>query len=176
MPDPRYPIGKFSYDGPPSEEQRNQWIAQIEQAPAALRTAVHGLSPQQIETPYREGGWTVRQLVHHVPESHMHAYIRFKLALTEDTPVIKPYQEDKWALLPDIGSTPVEVSLRLLEALHLRWVALMKLMTVADWNCAFHHPEMGKDVSLETALAMYAWHGRHHVAHITTLRKNQGWD
>jgi DinB family protein len=120
MSDPRYPIGKFKFDGPPDEEQRQKFIADIEQAPAALRAAIQGLSPQQIETPYRDGGWTVRQVVHHVPESHMNAYIRFKLALTEDAPTIKPYREDRWAETPDVLATPLEVSLALLDSLHIR--------------------------------------------------------
>src|SRR5262249_10530754 len=138
------------------------------------RTAVQGLSPQQIETPYRDGGWTVRQVVHHVPESHMNAYIRFKLALTEDEPTIKPYREDRWAQLPDCQATPLEVSLALLESLHERWVGLLHLLKPEDWKRTFRHPELGI-VSLEKNLALYSWHGRHHVAHITELRKRMGW-
>src|SRR5580704_17136648 len=118
MSDPRYPIGKFRFDGPPSEAQRSKLIDEVEQAPAALRAAIENLSPEQIETPYRDGGWTVRQVVHHVPESHMNAYIRFKLALTEDEPTIKPYMVDRWASTPDVDSTPLDVSLALLEPLH----------------------------------------------------------
>src|SRR6202035_5186790 len=126
MSDPRYPIGKFKFDGPPSEAQRSKLIDEVEQAPAALRAAIENLSPQQIETPYREGGWTVCQVTHHVPESHMNAYIRFKLALTEDAPTIKPYMEDRWAKLADVESTPVEVSLTLLDGLHARWWPLLR--------------------------------------------------
>ncbi len=126
MPDPRYPIGKFHFDGPPTPDQRAQLIANIEQAPAALRAAVAGLSPQQLDTPYREGGWTVRQVAHHVPDSHMNAYVRYKLALTEDEPTIKPYAEDRWAQLADTQATPVEVSLALLDSLHTRWVQLLR--------------------------------------------------
>jgi hypothetical protein len=174
MTDPRYPIGKFTYSGPPDEAQRNQFISEIEQAPAKLRAAVKGLSPQQIETPYREGGWTVRQVVHHVPESHMNAYIRFKLALTEDEPTIKPYMEDRWAQLPDAQSTPLEVSLALLDSLHDRFVRTLRLIKPEEWKRTFRHPEMGV-VPLEKNLALYAWHGRHHVAHITELRKKMGW-
>ena len=173
--DPRYPIGKFEAPTSINPQQRKEWIAAVEEAPRRLREAVKGLNEQQLNTPYREGGWAVRQVVHHVPESHMNAYIRYKLALTEDTPTIKPYMQDKWALLPDIQPTPIEVSLQLLEALHVRWVTLMKLLKEQEWKRTFHHPEMGKDLSLEEVLAMYAWHGRHHVAHITTLRKNKGW-
>ena len=171
---PSYPIGKFVYAGPPDKEQREQFIDDIEQAPAALRAAVEGLSPQQIETPYREGGWTVRQVVHHVPESHMNAYIRFKLALTEDEPTIKPYEQQLWSELEDVKSTPIEVSLALMDPLHDRWVRLLRSMQPADWKRNFRHPELGV-VALEKNVALYAWHGRHHVAHITELRKRMGW-
>ena len=174
MSDPRYPIGKFAYDVPPTEQQRLELIDSIEQAPAALRAAVKGLSLEQLETPYREGGWTVRQVVHHVPESHMNAYIRFKLALTEDEPTIKPYMEDRWATLPDVQSTPVDVSLALLEHLHVRWVRLLRSLKPEDWKRKFRHPEMGI-VTLEKNLALYSWHGQHHVAHVTSLRERMGW-
>src|SRR5271168_3675965 len=137
MTDPRFPIGKFVYDGPPTEAQRSELISNIERAPAALRAAVQGLSPQQLDTPYRNGGWTVRQVVHHVPESHMNAYIRFKLALTEDEPTIKPYAEDLWAKLPDVQSTPLEVSLALMDSLHDRWVRVLRFIKPDAWkrNC-----------------------------------------
>src|SRR5271170_3026721 len=174
MSDPRYPIGKFTYSGAPNETQRNQFISEIEQAPAALRNAVKNLTPEQIETPYREGGWTVRQVVHHVPESHMNSYMRFKLALTEDEPTIKPYLEDRWADTAEVHSTPLEVSLSLLESLHDRWVRLLRSLQPADWKRTFRHPQLGT-VSLERNLALYAWHGKHHVAHITELRKKMGW-
>jgi hypothetical protein len=174
MSDPRYPIGKFTFSGPPDEEQRKRLIDDIAQAPAALRVAVQGLSPKQIETPYRDGGWTVRQVIHHVPESHMNAYIRFKLALTEDAPTIKPYMEDRWAKLPDVQSTPLEVSLNLLDSLHDRWVRLLRSLQPQDWKRTFNHPELGM-MPLEKHLALYSWHGRHHAAHITELRKKMGW-
>jgi hypothetical protein len=174
MSDPRYPIGKFSFDGTLSDAQRNQYIDDIAKTPAALRSAIKGLSPQQIETPYREGGWTVRQVVHHVPESHMNAYIRFKLALTEDDPTIKPYMEDRWANLEDVQSTPLEVSLALLDSLHDRWVRLLRLIKPEEWKRTFRHPELGA-VSLEKNVALYSWHGRHHVAHVTSLREKMGW-
>ena len=174
MSDPRFPIGKFHYEGAPSAEQRSKFIAEIEQAPAAIRAAVQGLSPKQLDTPYRDGGWTVRQVVHHVPESHMNAYIRFKLALTEDEPTIKAYAEDLWAKLADVQSTPIEVSLALLENLHLRWVALLQGLQEEDWKRKFIHPENGV-VSLDKNLALYAWHGKHHIAHITELRKRMQW-
>jgi hypothetical protein len=174
MSDPRFPIGKFHFDGPPSEDQRKKLIDDIGETPAALRAAVEGLSAQQLDTPYREGGWTVRQVAHHVPDSHMNAYVRFKLALTEDEPTIKPYAEDRWAQLGDTRDTPVEVSLALLESLHSRWVGLLRSLRPEDWKRSFRHPELGL-VSLEKNLAMYSWHGRHHVAHITELRKRMGW-
>jgi len=174
MSDPRYPIGKFSFTGPTDESQRQNFIGEIEQAPAALRSAVQGLNEKQIETPYRDGGWTVRQVVHHVPESHMNAFVRFKLALTEDEPTIKPYMEDRWAKLKDVESTPLELSLALLDSLHKRFVILLRGLTPEDWKRTFRHPELGI-VPLEKNLALYAWHGKHHVAHITELRKRMGW-
>jgi DinB superfamily len=174
MNDPRFPIGKFHYEGPPSAEQRQQFIADIAQAPVALRAAVEGLSQQQLDTPYRNGGWTVRQVVHHVPDSHMNAYVRFKLALTEEEPTIKPYAEDRWAELADTKSTPVEVSLVMLDVLHQRWVELLKSLTPNDWKREFRHPELGV-VPLEKNVALYAWHGKHHVAHVTELRCRMGW-
>jgi uncharacterized damage-inducible protein DinB len=174
MSDPRYPVGKFTYSNPPTDEQRKKMIEDIEQTPARLRAAVQDLSPQQLDTPYREGGWTVRQVAHHVPESHMNAYIRFKLALTEDEPTIKPYAEDRWAELPDVKSTPIEVSLVLLDSLHDRWVRLLRAMKPDEWKRTFRHPELGV-MPLEKNLALYSWHGRHHVAHVTDLRKKLGW-
>jgi hypothetical protein len=174
MSDPRYPIGKFAFDGPLTEEQRKKLIADIEQTPGALRAALKGLSPQQIETPYRDGGWNVRQVAHHVPDSHINAYVRFKLALTEDTPTIKTYKEDRWSNLADVESTPLEISLSLLDSLHNRWVRLLRSLKSEDWKRTFNHPEMGV-VPLEKTLGIYAWHGRHHVAHITELRKRMGW-
>ena len=174
MNDPRFPIGKFHYEGPPSEEQREKFIADIAQTPISLRAAVDGLSEPQLDTPYREGGWTVRQVVHHVPDSHMNAYIRFKLALTEDEPTIKPYAEDRWAELADTKSTPIEVSLVMLESLHQRWVELLGSLEPGDWKRQFRHPELGV-VPLEKNVALYSWHGRHHVAHVTELRRRLGW-
>jgi uncharacterized damage-inducible protein DinB len=174
MPDPRYPIGKFSFDGPLTAEQKQQYLNDIEQTPARLRTAVRGLSDEQLNTPYRDGGWTVRQLAHHVPDSHMNAYIRFKLALTEDEPTIRPYMEDRWAELPESKQAPIDVSLALLDSLHQRWTLVLGNISDADWKRTFRHPELGT-LSLEKNLALYAWHGRHHVAHVTTLREKMGW-
>jgi len=174
MSDPRYPIGKFTFNGSLTDAQRNTFIDDIEHAPSGLRAAVKDLSPQQLETPYRDGGWTVRQVIHHVPESHMNAYIRFKLALTEDDPTVRPYMEDRWAITPDVPSTPLEVSLALMDSLHDRWVRLLHGLKPEDWKRTFRHPEIG-NVSLEKNLALYSWHGKHHTAHITELRKRMGW-
>jgi uncharacterized damage-inducible protein DinB len=173
MSDPRYPIGKFSYSGPLSSEQTKQFLKDVEETPARLREAVAGLNNQQLDTPYRDGGWTVRQLAHHVPDSHMNAYVRFKLALTEDDPTIKPYMEDRWAQLPD-SKAPIDVSLTLLDCVHQRWMMVLRSLGAADWKRTFKHPEMGP-MTLEKTLALYSWHGRHHVAHVTSLRKQKGW-
>ena len=172
--DPRYPTGKFNYNPSITPDSRTRAIAAIREAPAALRAAVRGLDDAQLDTPYRDGGWTVRQVVHHVPESHMNAYIRFKLALTEDNPTIKPYQEDAWAKLADVNRTPIDTSLGLLDALHQRWVTLLDLLKPEDFNRPLVHPESGP-LTLEYLLQMYAWHGKHHVAHVTALRQRRGW-
>ena len=174
MPDPRYPIGKFSFDGTLTAEKKKQYLDDIEQTPARMRAAVRGLSDQQLNTAYRDGGWTVRQVAHHVPDSHMNAYIRFKLALTEDEPTIRPYMEDRWAELPESKQAPIDVSLALLDSLHQRWTMVLRNSPDADWKRTFRHPEMGL-LSLEKTLALYAWHGKHHVAHVTTLREKMGW-
>ena len=157
-----------------SPEERTAFIAQIAEAPTKLQAAVAGLSAQQFDTPYRPGGWTVRQVVHHIPDSHMNAFIRFKLALTEEEPTVKPYHEELWADLGDVQATPVEVSLQLVENLHRRWVLLLRGLSSAEWSRTFRHPALGV-LSLDTNLALYAWHGRHHVAHITALRQRMGW-
>jgi uncharacterized damage-inducible protein DinB len=174
MTDLRYPIGKFTYDGPLTEAQRQEALNNIAETPEKLRAAVRGLSDAQVDTPYRPGGWTVRQVVHHVPDSHLNSYIRFKLALTEHEPTIKPYAEDRWAELADTRSTPIEVSLTLLDSLHDRWVGLLQSLGPEDWKRTFRHPELGL-MTLEKNLALYSWHGRHHVSHITSLRQRQGW-
>jgi uncharacterized damage-inducible protein DinB len=170
----RYPIGKFQPTPKLSEAERQKLITQIEEAPARMRAAIARLTPEQLDTPYRDGGWSVRQVVHHVPDSHLNAYVRFKLALTEDEPTIKPYNETRWAELGDTKTTPVETSLALNESLHQRWVALMRGMSAADFARKFYHPERGA-MTLDETLALYAWHGRHHVAHITSLRERKGW-
>src|SRR3954462_10803558 len=160
MDDLRYPIGKFSYTGPASDADIRTWITQIAETPARMRDAIRGFSAAQLDTPYRPEGWTVRQVIHHVPDSHMNAYVRFKLALTEDEPTIKPYAEDLWSRLGDVQATPVEVSLTLLDSLHDRWMRLLRSITPAEWKRTFRHPELGA-MTLEKTLALYAWHGRH---------------
>jgi hypothetical protein len=173
--DPRYPVGRFEYAGPSTEAQRAAAIHTIAETPARLREAVRGLSPAQLDTPYREGGWTVRQVAHHVPDSHMNAFTRFKLTLTEDAPTIKPYDEARWAELGDVPGTPVETSVALLDALHQRWVVLLRTLKGGAWERTFVHPEYNKTFTLDWALGLYEWHCRHHVAHITSLRAQKGW-
>jgi DinB superfamily len=172
-PDLRYPIGKFQRDASPSPENNRRHILEIEAAPAQLRRAVAGLTSAQIDTPYRPEGWTVRQTVHHLADSHMNAYVRFKLALTEDAPTIKLYDEALWAQTAD-NQEPVEISLALLEALHQRWSNLLQSMKESDYTRTLVHPENGV-VPLHVQLAIYGWHGRHHAAHITALRERNGW-
>lgn len=174
MHDLSYPIGKFQYDQPLTDQGRQECIDQIADAPSKLREAVAGLTDAQLDTPYRPGGWTVRQVVHHLPDSHMTSYARFRLALTEDQPPIKGYYEDRWAELPDARTAPVELSLTLLEALHNRWVLLLRSLTPEQLARTFQHSEMGL-VSLHKNIALYAWHGRHHVAQITSLRERMKW-
>ena len=167
--DLRFPIGKFTYERPYTEAERESLILQIEKAPAELRTAYIELPPGGLDTPYRPGGWTARQVIHHVPESHMNSYIRFKCAMTENEPTIKPYDEAAWAAQPDVATTPLEVSLMLLDALHARWVAFLETLKPEDWSRSFRHPEIGL-VTLDRALGLYAWHGRHHTAHLRLIR------
>jgi len=172
--DLQFPIGRFKLEGAPTNEDIRRAIDDIAEAPAKLRAAVEGLSPAQLDTPYRPGGWTVRQVVHHVPDSHLNSYCRFKLALTEDEPTIKPYHEDRWAELDDARTAPVEVSLALLEPLHNRWVLMLRLLAPSDFERTFRHPDIGV-LSLAKTVCLYAWHGRHHAAHITSLRERLGW-
>jgi hypothetical protein len=175
MDDLRYPVGAFEAPKDAlSESRRAAFIGEIENAPAALRAALAGLRPEQLATPYRPCGWTVRQVAHHLPDSHLNAYVRFRLALTEDEPTIKPYAEDRWAELHEAKTAPVEVSLELLEALHRRWVLLLRALSPAEWGRKLRHPERGV-VGLDWMLAQYAWHGRHHVGHVTSLRRRLGW-
>jgi uncharacterized damage-inducible protein DinB len=169
-----YPIGRFTWTGPNTSEQCQRLINDIAAAPENLRRAAGGLSSDQLDTPYRPAGWTVRQVVHHLPDSHMNGFTRFKLALTEDTPTIKPYDESRWAELADATKTPTEVSLALLESLHYRWVTLLRSLSAEDYQRKYQHPELGL-MTLDKTLALYAWHGAHHVAHITSLRERLGW-
>lgn len=150
-------------------------IEVIAAAPSRMRDAVSGLDDKQLDTPYRDGGWTVRQVVHHVPDSHLNAYVRLKLALTEEEPTIKPYDESAWAKLEDSRITPVETSLTMLETLHDRWIRLLRTLDDADFMRTFRHPEHEGLFTLDGMVAMYEWHSRHHVAHITSLRERMGW-
>ena len=175
MTDLRYPIGKLEVVVPATDDIRREAIEAIAATPALMRTAVSGLSDRQLDTPYRPGGWTVRQVVHHVPDSHMHAYIRLKLALTEDGPTIKPYNEQTWAALAD-SRMPIEVSLGLLDGIHARWVTLLRAVKPEEWARTFNHPEYPEAPrTLDWSVQGYAWHSRHHVAHITSLRQREGW-
>jgi uncharacterized damage-inducible protein DinB len=178
MSDLRYPVGKFKWTDPQTEEHaasdRRVYIDVLAALPAKLRNAVQDLRPEQLDTPYRPEGWTVRQLVHHVPDSHLNAYIRFKLALTEEQPAIKPYNEAEWAKLEDARTTPIETSLTLLDCVHDRWVRVLNSMSDADFSRKLNHPENGI-LTLDQMLALYEWHGRHHVAHVTNLRQRSGW-
>jgi hypothetical protein len=175
MTDLRYPIGRADMTIAGTPERRQAWIDDIAKAPGALRAAVAGLTPAQLDTPYRPGGWTVRQVAHHVPDSHMNAYIRYKQALTKEMPTIMAYDEAKWAELPDSSTVPVDVSLAMLDALHHRWVALMRATPAEAFARGFEHPEANRRYTLDQVLNLYSWHGRHHVAHITALRAREGW-
>lgn len=171
--DLRYPIGPADKSTPLSSGERAQRIDAIGATPSLLRQAVAGLSDDQLDTPYRPGGWTVRQTVHHVADSHINAFVRFRLGLTEENPTIKPYDEKAWSELPDM-QLPIEVSLRLLDGLHERWVHMLRAQPSAAFERRIFHPENGP-MTLDAVLSMYAWHGRHHTAHITSLRERQGW-
>ena len=170
----RYPIGRFREDPHPTPEKHQRWIDRIAALPAELRTLVQDLSDRQLDTPYRPGGWTVRQVVHHLPDSHVNAYVRTKLALTEEAPTIKPYDQEAWAGLPDAGTEPPEVSLRLLEGLHARWAAMLRSLDEPALLRALHHPEVGT-ITVGWIIQSYAWHGSHHHAHIANLRTRMGW-
>lgn len=172
----RFPLGRMPFgDECVDGGQRAGWIGEIERLPLRLRAVVDGFSPAQWDTPYRPGGWTVRQLVHHLPDSHMNAYTRFKLALTEDGPAIKPYAEAAWAELRDTFETPPEVSLALLDAVHTRWVVLLRSISDTDWSRTIYHPEYERTLTLDQLLSQYAWHCNHHLRHITALVEREGW-
>lgn len=175
MRDPRYPIGKYVPDEAADAANLARWIDEVAAAPAGLRAAVDGLGAAELATPYREGGWTLLQVVHHVPDSHLNAYVRFRLALTEETPTVKPYDESAWAELADARTAPPELSLALLESLHGRWVILLRSLGPADFARGYRHPEHAGTTTLAQTLGLYAWHGRHHTAQITTLRAARGW-
>jgi DinB superfamily len=170
----RYPLGRYRPPTSITAQDRTEWIAEIDALPSRMRQAIAGMNDAQLDTRYRAGGWTVRQVVHHVPDSHLNSYSRFRLALTEDSPTIKPYDEAAWAELADAKTAPVEPSLAMLEGLHARWVMLLRSMNDADFFRVFKHAELGQP-RLDWALGLYAWHCRHHVAHITKLRDRQGW-
>ncbi|MCH7804934.1 MAG: putative metal-dependent hydrolase [Acidobacteria bacterium] len=170
----RYPIGHFQAPENIDENHIQAWIAEIEALPGDLRRVVEPLSESQLDTPYRPGGWTIRQVVHHLPDSHMNSFIRFKWALTEDSPQIKGYFEDRWAKLPDYSSVPISVSLDLLESLHQRWVVLLRSLGPEDLSREFIHPESGS-TSLVESIGAYGWHGRHHLAHIEETVSREGW-
>jgi hypothetical protein len=172
--DLKYPIGQYEAKAY-SEQQRQEWLSDIQFLPNALEAAVSNLDEQQLQTPYREGGWTVHQLVHHVADSHMNAYIRFKLGATEENPTIRPYEEKLWAETADVKNLPVNISITLLYSLHRRWHEFLVSFTEQDFENTVFHPEHKKQFTLWHLLGMYAWHGRHHVAHITSLRERNGW-
>jgi hypothetical protein len=171
----QYPIGKFLKPEHIPEVLIHEWIDEIERLPEQLREVVDSLSEEQLDTPYRDGGWTVLQVVHHLADSHINSYTRFRLALTEENPVIKPYYEDRWAELEDGKNAPVEFSLNLLTFLHQRWVYLLKSLTDDQLNKTFFHPESGKEFVLREVIGTYAWHGKHHLAHITELKQRNNW-
>ena len=174
MEDLRYPIGKYE-PSLFSEKQLQEWLIDIKFLPQHLENSVLNLDEVQLNTPYRPAGWTVKQLVHHVADSHMNAYIRFKLALTEDNPTIKPYEEAKWAEMSDTKNLPINISLTLMHALHSRWMEVLLSIKDEEWNRTVVHPEHGRQMTLWYLMGMYAWHSRHHTAHITSLRERMGW-
>ncbi len=171
----RYPIGEFMCSGRLGVEEREAAIERMASLPGRLERVVGALTPAQLDTPYRPGGWTVRQVIHHLPDSHMNGYIRCKLTLAEDRPVVRPYDEAAWATLTDSRDTSPEVSLRLLRALHERWVILFRGMTEAEFDREMFHPEHERWIALDEMVGTYAWHGDHHLAHITMLAARLGW-
>jgi hypothetical protein len=178
MPHPnsdlRLPIGEHALQ-PYSEELKTQYLRDLKFLPTDLEMTIQNLDEAQLDTPYREGAWTVKQLVHHIADSHINAYIRFKLALTEDNPTIKPYEEKDWAVLDDVYAVPINVSITLLHALHIRWYEMLQNLPAEKWQRTVYHPEQKKDMSMWLLLSTYAWHGRHHVAHIKALRERNNW-
>jgi hypothetical protein len=173
--DLRYPIGAFKAPTTVSEQDLANWIYTVKQFPAKLQSAVKKLTNAQLDTPCRDGGWTVRQVIHHMADSHMNSYIRFKLALTEDNPTIKPYHEDRWAELPDAKTGDIEMSLMMIESLHTRWVFMLRNIQPSEWSRTFFHPERKTSMRLDTTLALYAWHCDHHLTHVTNLKERMKW-
>ncbi|MGE6257994.1 YfiT family bacillithiol transferase [Heyndrickxia sporothermodurans] len=171
----QFPIGKFTAPTVYTNELRKEWIQILKETPKRLTEAIANLTPEQLNTPYRPNGWTVLQVVHHLADSHMNSFIRFKLALTENEPTIKPYKENLWANLDDSRNVPSDISLQLLEALHKRWVHLLESISENDYKKMFLHPELNKKISLNETLALYAWHSQHHLAHITSLKVRMNW-
>ena len=170
----RYPIGQFVYDPEITPHKRHVWIEDIARTPWKLRAAIAGMHDEQLQAEYRPGGWTIRQVIHHMADSHMNSFVRFKLALTENNPTIKPYDEAAWASLPDGSTAPIELSLKLLDVLHERWSLLLHGMKPEDFARTFNHPDRGQ-VTLDNTLQLYVWHSHHHIAHITTLKERKGW-
>ncbi|WP_141433553.1 YfiT family bacillithiol transferase [Bacillus sp. 03113] len=172
----KYPIGQYNSPVEITKEHREEWIKVLAELPVLLKKSVMNLNEEQLNTEYRPGGWTIRQVIHHIADSHMNSFIRFKLSLTEDSPIIKPYDEKKWAELYDTRSAPIEISLALIESLHERWVLLLNSLNEKQFSRSFIHPEDQKTIPLDNALGLYAWHSRHHLSHITELLKRMNWD
>lgn len=170
----RYPIGRYQFEGM-NNAQRDKWIAEVEALPAGLRAALDGLNDEQLDTPYRRGGWTIRQVTHHLADAGMNCFTRFKLALTESNPTIKPFDEGPWSELPDVMKAPPEVSLAIIDGLYARWSLLLRGMEREQFEREFYHPEQGMQIKLSYFLGFVAWHGRHHLAHITNLRERMEW-
>ncbi len=173
--DPKYPVGRFVPPLAWDPAATSQWLGDLAALPASITSATSGLNDRQLDTPYRDGGWTVRQVVHHLADSHLNAFCRCRLALTEEAPVIKPYEEARWAELPDARTAPIALSLQILDGLHPRWVALLQALTTEQWQRVFHHPDHERPLTLWHTAALYAWHGRHHTAHVIALREQLGW-
>lgn len=171
----QYPIGKYICPDVISEEVLSEWIEDISNFPSRIKNAVNNLSDEQLDTPYREGGWSVRQVVHHCADSHINAFMRFKLTLTEKNPTIKPYIQDRWVELPDSKSAPIESSLKMLDGIHERWTILLNSLSDVDLKKTFSHPEHGREFRLDDTIGNYAWHCNHHLAHITTLKNRMNW-
>lgn len=172
--DPRYPVGKYE-TREYSDTLKEEWLSEIRFLPQALENAILNFDEHQLQTPYRDGGWTVHQLIHHVADSHMNAYIRFKLGVTEENPTIKPYDQDQWVLTADVKNLPINISLTILHAVHQRWHEFLKHFTSSEWERTVYHPEYKKEYTLWELLGMYAWHSRHHTAHVTKLRERMDW-